>query len=349
MSAQQLAPVAGVDIEAEWTAEQRATGHSRPLALDPQADPFGTQLPVNLPRSANGHTPALPRTSSVSAGTNLKVVHPASDEAPAATPASAGLRVDAVGKRYGERSVLSDFSLTIPRGGFAAIVGRSGCGKSTLLRLIAGLESPDAGRITLDGHALGDAAGQVSTRIMFQDARLLPWRTVLENVAIGLPKSSHAQALDVLGEVGLAERANDWPSRLSGGQRQRVALARALVHQPDLLLLDEPLGALDALTRIEMHALIERLWRTHGFTALLVTHDVQEAVALADRVVLIEQGQLGLDQPVSLARPRARGSVAFAELESQVLARVLQTEAAPAAQVAAPEPLWPAATVRWAV
>ncbi|MDR3399609.1 MAG: ATP-binding cassette domain-containing protein [Pandoraea sp.] len=339
MSAQQLAPIAGADIEAEWTAEQRASGR---LPLDPQADPFGTQLPLGAHIAAH----AVPRTA---AGTNLKVVHPASDtEAPAS---SAGLRIEGVGKRYGARSVLSDFSLTIPRGGFAAIVGRSGCGKSTLLRLIAGLETPDGGRITLDGHALSGATGVVSTRIMFQDARLLPWRTVLENVALGLPKSAHAKALDVLGEVGLAERANDWPSQLSGGQRQRVALARALVHQPDLLLLDEPLGALDALTRIEMHALIERLWRAHGFTALLVTHDVQEAVALADRVVLIEQGQLGLDQSVSLARPRARGSVEFAGLEAQVLARVLQTEpsAGAHAHAPAPEPLWPAATVRWAV
>ncbi|MCI3204707.1 MULTISPECIES: ATP-binding cassette domain-containing protein [Pandoraea] len=347
MSAQQLAPVAGADIEAEWTAEQRATASPGKLALDPQADPFGTQLPVGIPAGA-------PRTA---AGTNLKVVRPASDASGAGAASSAtasdGLRIESVGKRYGERSVLSDFSLAIPRGGFAAIVGRSGCGKSTLLRLIAGLESPDAGRIALDGHALAGASGKavapITTRIMFQDARLLPWRTVIENVAIGLPKSSHAKALEVLREVGLAERANDWPSRLSGGQRQRVALARALVHQPDLLLLDEPLGALDALTRIEMHALIERLWRAHGFTALLVTHDVQEAVALADRVVLIEQGQLGLDQAVSLSRPRARGSVEFAGLEAQVLARVLQTEVAPSSHTTPAEPLWPAATVRWAI
>ncbi|VVD90092.1 ATP-binding cassette domain-containing protein [Pandoraea anhela] len=347
MSAQQLAPVAGADIEAEWTAEQRATANAGKLALDPQADPFGTQLPIGGNAGVNVNA-GVSRTT---AGTNLKVVRPASDAS--TSTAADGLRIEAVGKRYGERSVLSDFSLTIPRGGFAAIVGRSGCGKSTLLRLIAGLETPDAGRITLDGHALGGVSGkgapQTTTRIMFQDARLLPWRTVLENVAIGLPKSSHAKALEVLREVGLAERANDWPSRLSGGQRQRVALARALVHQPDLLLLDEPLGALDALTRIEMHALIERLWRAHGFTALLVTHDVQEAVALADRVVLIEQGRLGLDQPVSLARPRARGSVEFAGLEAQVLARVLQTDVAPPSHVATAEPLWPAATVRWAI
>ncbi|HRP24388.1 aliphatic sulfonate ABC transporter permease SsuC [Thauera sp.] len=134
------------------------------------------------------------------------------------------------------------------------------------------------------------------------------------------------KAADVaaLAEVGLADRAGEWPSRLSGGQRQRVALARALVHKPRLLLLDEPLGALDALTRIEMHALIERLWQTQGFTALLVTHDVSEAVALADRVLLIEDGTLALDQRVDLTRPRDRSSPRFTRMEDEVLRRVLQ-------------------------
>lgn len=330
MSAQHLAPVAGVDIETEWTAEQRATHH----------DPLGkTSRGTHTARE--GHK-ASGAGDAGHANAGLKVVR---DTA----PASDGLRIENVGKHYGARAVLKDFSLTIPRGGFAAIVGRSGCGKSTLLRLIAGLETPDGGRITLDGQALGQPGGAVMTRIMFQDARLLPWRSVIDNVSLGLPKSERAYALEVLGEVGLAERANDWPSQLSGGQRQRVALARALVHRPDLLLLDEPLGALDALTRIEMHALIERLWRTHGFTALLVTHDVQEAVALGDRVVLIEQGQLGLDQAVVLDRPRARGSVDFARLEAQVLDRVLLTEGSGVSVAAPAEPSWPAATVRWAI
>ncbi|QDX21327.1 ATP-binding cassette domain-containing protein [Pandoraea pnomenusa] len=341
MSGQLLAPVAGADIEAEWRAG-RPDLHA-PAEL--HANASGTQ-------TATGAADGTMRNATNSAGTNLKVVRTGSHlrvESVAAPAGRAGLHIDGIGKRYGARSVLSDFSLALPRGGFAAIVGRSGCGKSTLLRLIAGLEAPDAGTVTLDGHALGTTTTAVSTRIMFQDARLLPWRTVLENVAIGLPPSARADALEVLREVGLAERADDWPSRLSGGQRQRVALARALVHRPNLLLLDEPLGALDALTRIEMHALIERLWRAHGFTALLVTHDVQEAVALADRVVLIEQGQLGLDQAVSLPRPRMRGSAEFAGLEAQVLARVLRTEPKPASQACPPEPLWPAATVRWAV
>jgi sulfonate transport system ATP-binding protein len=227
-----------------------------------------------------------------------------------------------VGKRYGERSVLTDFDLSIERGSFVAIVGRSGCGKSTLLRLVAGLERPTAGVLvkqSADGTPL-------DTRIMFQDARLLPWKTVLQNVMLGLGRGRTARenARAVLAEVGLEERANDWPAQLSGGQRQRVALARALVHRPQLLLLDEPLGALDALTRIEMHALIERLWREHRFTALLVTHDVHEAVALGDRILLIEAGRIALDQPVPLARPRGRASAGFTVLEEYVLQRVLQ-------------------------
>jgi sulfonate transport system ATP-binding protein len=226
-----------------------------------------------------------------------------------------------VGKQYGERTVLSGFDLSIERGSFVAIVGRSGCGKSTLLRLVAGLEKANSGVLenrTVDGAPL-------DTRIMFQDARLLPWKSVLHNVMLGLGRSAREEARAVLAEVGLLERANDWPAQLSGGQRQRVALARALVHRPQLLLLDEPLGALDALTRIEMHALIERLWREHRFTALLVTHDVHEAVALGDRILLIEEGRIALDQPVPLARPRARASTGFAALEEHVLQRVLKT------------------------
>jgi sulfonate transport system ATP-binding protein len=216
-------------------------------------------------------------------------------------------------------------------------VGRSGCGKSTLLRLIAGLEYADRGTVQVAAPAVHESvraaqAERTGTRIMFQDARLLPWKTVLQNVMLGLTGSRRqqlARAREVLAEVGLADREDDWPAQLSGGQRQRVALARALVHRPELLLLDEPLGALDALTRIEMHALIERLWREHGFTALLVTHDVHEAVALGDRIVLIDHGRIALDQPVDLARPRARGGAGFAALEAQVLQRVLNTEPGP--------------------
>ncbi|MCA6215981.1 ATP-binding cassette domain-containing protein [Ideonella sp. B7] len=231
-----------------------------------------------------------------------------------------------LGKRYGERVVLSELDLDIVPGEFVAIVGRSGCGKSTLLRQVAGLESVDQGSLTLDGQA-HHGQTHAAVRLMYQDARLLPWKRVLDNVALGLSGAdARARAQAALAAVGLADRAQEWPAVLSGGQRQRVALARALVHRPRLLLLDEPLGALDALTRIEMHQLIERLWRSQGFTAILVTHDVGEAVALADRVVLIEGQRVAADTAVDLARPRARGTAAFAALEDQVLARVLNTD-----------------------
>jgi len=220
-------------------------------------------------------------------------------------------------KRYSGRSVLEGVHLKITPGEFVAVVGRSGCGKSTLLRAIAGLEKPDAGQVRIGG---GGTKPEV--RMMFQDPRLLPWKTVLENVALGLADGQE-RARAALASVGLEARAGDWPAVLSGGQRQRVALARALVHEPQLLLLDEPLGALDALTRIDMQRLIESLWLARGFTAVLVTHDVQEAVTLADRVLLIEHGNLTMDLPVGLAHPRARDDAALISLEKQVLSRVL--------------------------
>ena len=246
---------------------------------------------------------------------------------PARVEGGIALRVQQVVKRYNGREVLHGIDLEVTPGEFVAIVGRSGCGKSTLLRLVAGLEDTDGGAITLDQQA--GRALQESIRVMFQDARLLPWKRVLDNVALGLSRERRADAAAVLAQVGLAERAEEWPARLSGGQRQRVALARALVHHPRLLLLDEPLGALDALTRIDMQALIESLWRRLGFTALLVTHDVSEAIALADRVVLIEDGRIALDQRVPLERPRQRGAAAFAQLEDTVLRRVMQQPSSP--------------------
>jgi sulfonate transport system ATP-binding protein len=234
-----------------------------------------------------------------------------------------------VGKSFGARRVLDRIDLALAPGEFVAIVGRSGCGKSTLLRLFAGLEHADSGSIVLDGGR-GNAA-QRDVRIMFQDARLLPWKRVLDNVALGLVGvDASERAREALAQVGLAERAGDWPALLSGGQRQRVALARALVHRPRLLLLDEPLGALDALTRIEMQRLIESLWIAHGFTALLVTHDVQEAITLADRVVLIEDRLISLDERANLPRPRTRTAGAFAALEDRILSRVLQHHMPPA-------------------
>ncbi|MGB4468551.1 MAG: ATP-binding cassette domain-containing protein [Azovibrio sp.] len=266
--------------------------------------------------------------------------------------ASAGqglaLHLEALHKAYGSRPVLERLDLQIEPGEFVAIVGRSGCGKSTLLRLIAGLEPPSAGSVRVGGRS-GPGA-HPGLRFMFQDPRLLPWRRVLANVALGLSPAERPRAQEVLAQVGLAERAGEWPAALSGGQRQRVALARALVHEPAALLLDEPLGALDALTRIEMQQLIEDLWRRRGFTAVLVTHDVAEAVALADRVILIEAGRITLDERVNLPRPRHRGSPAFAALEEHILNRVLQRPgSAPQEEDQHPAAALDLDALRWAV
>lgn len=241
------------------------------------------------------------------------------------------VRLEDVSIALGSRTVLKDFHVEIEAGEFVAIVGRSGCGKSTLLRSIIGLETPQSGSITVGESPT--KSGKADIRIMFQDSRLLPWKKILPNVTLGLESAFIPKAKRVLEQVRLADRAQDWPATLSGGQRQRVALARALVHDPALLLLDEPLGALDALTRIEMQQLIETIWTNQGFTAVLVTHDVAEAITLADRVILIEAGRVALDQAVNLARPRARGSAKFAALEDRILSRVLnvasRTEARP--------------------
>jgi sulfonate transport system ATP-binding protein len=246
---------------------------------------------------------------------------------PARSPAPAGsgthglpITLRGLGKAFGPKQVLQNLDLHIPAGQFVAIVGKSGCGKSTLLRLIVGLDEPTSGRVQI-GEAGG---GRTLSRLMFQEPRLLPWARVLGNVEVGLdpampPAARHAQALATLGEVGLADRGGDWPAVLSGGQKQRVALARALVSRPQLLAFDEPLGALDALTRIEMQGLIERVWTQQRFTAVLVTHDVGEALALADRILVIDAGRVALDLAVDLPRPRRRGDPAIARLEGRIM------------------------------
>ncbi len=236
------------------------------------------------------------------------------------------LTLRSVAKSFGVKGVLRGVDLEIRRGEFVAVVGKSGSGKSTLLRLLAGLETPDEGEICIGNRPL--RGSNVEARVMFQDARLLPWKHIVNNVGLGLRGNWKDQALEALDHVGLADRAGEYPAVLSGGERQRVALARALITRPPLLLLDEPLGALDALTRIEMQQLVERLWLEQRFTALLITHDVEEAIALADRVVLLEDGIIALDVEVSLPRPRARASVEFAELKDLILKRVLNQRAA---------------------
>ena len=233
------------------------------------------------------------------------------------------IKIENLSKSFGDINVLDSLNLAIKPGSFVAIVGRSGCGKSTLLRLISGLDQSDDGSIYYDGSQHNAINGDA--RFMFQEARLLPWQSVINNVRLGLNKAEFPKALNALKQVGLESRADVWPSVLSGGQRQRVALARSLVHEPRLLLLDEPLGALDALTRIEMQNLIERLWRELGFTAILVTHDIFEAVALADRVILLNEGKIDLDVDINIARPRQRSDMELNRLGEEILQRILTT------------------------
>jgi sulfonate transport system ATP-binding protein len=223
-----------------------------------------------------------------------------------------------VKKAFGTNVVLEGVTLDVPAGQFVSIVGKSGCGKSTLLRLMIGLDPVSGGMLDAPALKVGQA------RIVFQEPRLLPWASVQDNVKVGLGQGAkgadaNARAQSILAEVALTGREAMWPSQLSGGMRQRVALARALVSAPTLLALDEPLGALDALTRIDMQALLEGVWQDLGFTALMVTHDVGEAVALGDRVILIDEGRVVLDLPVDLPRPRKRGTPEFGKLEAQIL------------------------------
>jgi sulfonate transport system ATP-binding protein len=234
------------------------------------------------------------------------------------------LTIRGLRKSFGDNEVLRGIDLHIPAGQSVAIVGRSGCGKSTLLRLIAGLETITAGTISL-----GEDARPEDVRVMFQEPRLLPWARVLSNVEVGLGRErnspdAQARAESALVEVGLTDKRTQWPAVLSGGQKQRVALARALVSQPRVLAFDEPLGALDALTRISMQRLLERVWHDQGFTAVLVTHDVAEAVALADRVLVIEDGRIAEDFSVDIPRPRQRGSAELAALEGAILKNLLE-------------------------
>ena len=232
------------------------------------------------------------------------------------------LKLSNISKAFDNKEVLRKLDLQVNMGDFVAVVGRSGCGKSTLLRIIAGLEQISSGNITVNGQELNGRNN--SAKIMFQDGRLLPWKKVYDNVGLGLKLDSQKQQiLKILEQVGLSDRSQAWPSELSGGQQQRVALARALIHEPQLLLLDEPLGALDALTRIEMHELIENLWREKQLTTILVTHDVEEAAVLANRVILIEEGEIVLDLSNRLPYPRQRDNPIFSKLVSQILNKIL--------------------------
>ncbi|HWA72354.1 MAG TPA: ABC transporter ATP-binding protein [Polyangiaceae bacterium] len=225
-----------------------------------------------------------------------------------------------VRRSFGGRDVLGGIDLTIHRGEFVALLGPSGCGKSTLLRALS----------DLDAAVTGDIRAPANRSVVFQEPRLLPWKRVWKNVALGLSGARHERrrrALSALEEVALAARDEAWPVTLSGGEAQRVALARALVQEPELLLLDEPFGALDALTKIRMHALLARLLERHRPAVLLVTHDVDEAILLSDRAVVLGTpagaaadvgSQIVADIPIRLATPRRRTDPAFAELRRRL-------------------------------
>jgi NitT/TauT family transport system ATP-binding protein len=223
------------------------------------------------------------------------------------------IRLEGLALAYGAGApVFRDVDLEVPRGSFVAIVGASGVGKSTLLRILAGLSPPTAGRVTTE--TVSDP-GRLPIALVFQDARLLPWRRVLANVTFGVERlkvpaaERRSRALAALELVGLAHLADRWPHQLSGGQRQRVALARALAVEPDLLLMDEPFGALDALTRESLQDELLRVWRATGKTIVFVTHDIDEAVYLADRVVVMAGAPAGIQavQAIDTPRPRPRG------------------------------------------
>jgi sulfonate transport system ATP-binding protein len=238
--------------------------------------------------------------------------------------------VSALGVRrtFGGREVLRGIDLEFQPGEFVALLGRSGSGKSTLLRALAGLDQEVEGDITVP----------TARSVVFQDPRLLPWASVLDNVVLGLDGSradASAAGRAALDEVGLAGHEDDWPKTLSGGEAQRAALARALVRSPKLLLLDEPFGALDALTRIRMHALVQQLHARHQPAVLLVTHDVDEAVLLADRVIVLTDGRFSLDVTVDAPSPRLRSDEAVLALRSRLLAELGVDEAAEGAHLTA--------------
>jgi sulfonate transport system ATP-binding protein len=229
------------------------------------------------------------------------------------TTASIAVSVSNLTRAFDGRVVIAGLDLEIAPGEFVALLGHSGCGKSTLLRVLAGLDTEISGEVTVPRKRA----------VAFQAPRLLPWKRVWRNVVLGLPgRADRALADRYLDEVGIAARAGAWPKTLSGGEAQRVSLARALVREPDLLLLDEPFGALDALTRVKAQQLVADLWQRHGCAVLLVTHDVEEALRLADRVLVMRDGVIAHSSRLELDRPRAITDPRFVELRAQLLAEL---------------------------
>ncbi|MFJ8020153.1 ABC transporter ATP-binding protein [Streptomyces sp. NPDC096311] len=233
--------------------------------------------------------------------------------------AAPAVRLRGLSRSFDGRTVLDDIDLDLPAGQFTALLGHSGSGKSTLLRAIACLdhEVVGSGRLT--------APERVS--VVFQDSRLLPWLRVLDNVLLGTNgKEAADKGREALAEVGLKGRERAWPNELSGGEAQRAALARSLVREPELLLADEPFGALDALTRIRMHVLMRELWERHRPSVLLVTHDVDEAIVLADRVLVLDRGRIGLDLTIDRPHPRSYREPVLGEYRERLLAALGVTE-----------------------
>jgi len=251
---------------------------------------------LRLPAVSNGSSPseALPREGVPGEGVPI-------------------VKVRGLVRGFGSRNILNDVGLELRPGEFVALLGRSGSGKSTLLRALAELDDTGAGS--------GELELPENRAVVFQDARLLPWARVLDNVILGLSgPDARARGAAALAEVGLAGRERAWPIELSGGEQQRAALARSLVRQPALLLADEPFGALDALTRMRMHELLRELCARHRPAVLLVTHDVDEAIVLADRVLVLVEGQLAVDQRIDLPLPRSYRDPRFANYRESLLA-----------------------------
>lgn len=228
----------------------------------------------------------------------------------AGSPACPSAHLKNIEKTFGGASVLDNISLEIAGGSFVALLGKSGSGKSTLLRLLLGLDKPSGGELAVTDRRA----------VVFQEPRLIPWMSVLKNVTLGLRTSNReAAARQALEEVDLSHRVDAWPLTLSGGEAQRVALARSLVRRPELMLLDEPFAALDALTRLKMQGLVMELWRAHRPSVLFVTHDVEEAIVLADRVLVLDRGRISIDVDIDLPRPRRYSDARFEDYRRMFL------------------------------